>query len=175
MLSSNNAPRIGNGFVIIVSVTGGSNRCVSGDMALVHRFSSCCLLSQLLLTPPRSRSDGPFAVAASICAHYHAITDKNMINNFTSHSSLVDIQFIHQNHLVPTPNALAVAISCFRGNFAHKQTIYACIRFCMRVHSYAQLFNMKPHCTNDVIMHTRMYTSIDVDKRVHDRLARRRV
>lgn len=90
-----NAPRIGNGFVIIVSVTGGSNRCVSGDMALVHRFSSCCLLSQLLLTPPRSRSDGPFAVAASICGHYHVMTDKNMINNFTSHSSLVDIQFIH--------------------------------------------------------------------------------
>lgn len=45
----------------------------------------------------------------------------------------------------------------------------------MRVHSYAQLFNMKPQCTNDVIMHTRMYTSIDVDKRVHERLARRRV
>ncbi|CAH2048868.1 unnamed protein product, partial [Iphiclides podalirius] len=64
---------MGNGFVMIVSDVGGSSRFVSGDMALVHRFSSCFFPSQWLFTPPRRRSDGPFAT--SICARYRRMTD----------------------------------------------------------------------------------------------------
>lgn len=68
-------PRIGNGFVMMVSVVGGSSRCVSGDITLGHKFNSCFLLSLLLFTPPRSRSDGD-PLATSICVRYRSMTER---------------------------------------------------------------------------------------------------
>lgn len=66
---------MGNGFVMIVSVVGGSSRWVSGDITLGHRFNSCFLLSLLLFTPPRSRSEGdPFGT--SICVRYRSMTER---------------------------------------------------------------------------------------------------
>lgn len=68
-------PRIGNGFVIMVSVVGGNNRWVSGDISLVHWLISC-FFSLVLFTPPRSRRDGdPFA---SICRCYRRMTERRI-------------------------------------------------------------------------------------------------
>lgn len=66
-------PLMGNGLVMIVSDVGGSRRFVSADIALVHILSSCFFPSAWLFTPPRRRSDGPFAT--SICARYRRMTD----------------------------------------------------------------------------------------------------
>lgn len=60
---------------MIVSVVGGSSRWVSGDITLGHRFNSFFLLSLLLFTPPRSRSEGdPFRT--SICVRYRSMTER---------------------------------------------------------------------------------------------------